>query len=606
MNLLDIKDPSFLKKLKIKELKALAQDIRDFLIENISKTGGHLASNLGVVELTIAIYYVFDIEDADIIFDVGHQSYVSKILTGRAKDFKTLRKFNGLSGYVSKEESEYDVWESGHSSTSISAASGFLVSSNKRPIVVIGDSSITNGVAFEGLNYLGQNKKYNPIIILNDNKMGISKSVGAMSKLFLHMRSGRRMNSKNVLTKILPNKIVSFCHRVKKSIKSLFQHDNIFEDFGFDYYGPYKGHDIKSLIKLFQRVKKDKEPLLIHILTEKGHGYDYAENNPEEYHGVSPFDIKTGKPLNNHDGEISYSEVCANYLLQKRKNNEFFVITPAMSQGACLKQFSEIYPDSFIDVGIAEENAAVMSSAISQKGKEVVLLMYSTFSQRAFDYFLNDIARNNTKVIIGIDRAGIVGEDGPTHQGLYDVSMFMMMPNFIVSMASNSKELVGLFNFAFKQDKPMVIRYPRRYVKDEDIDINYEVSLSWDILNEGNELIIIGYGDDIIRINNIVKNNNLDVMVVNARFIKPLDYDMLDKLFNMNKKIICFEQIIRSGTLFHQLLEYKEKKDYKSKIIPYSFDVDTVIKHGSINDVYDNYGLSDDDLLKMIKDNIKN
>ncbi len=606
MNLEDIKDPSFLKQLKIKELKALAQDIRNFLIENISKTGGHLASNLGVVELTIAIYYVFDKKDADIIFDVGHQSYVSKILTGRAKEFKTLRKFNGLSGYVSKEESEYDVWESGHSSTSISAASGFLVSSDKRPIVVIGDSSITNGVAFEGLNYLGQNKKYNPIIILNDNKMGISKSVGAMSKLFLHMRSGSRMNSKNILTKILPNKITVFCHQVKKSIKSLFQHDNIFEDLGFDYFGPYKGHDIKALIKLFERVKKDKEPLLIHILTEKGYGYNLSLNDPESFHGVSPFDINTGKPLNEHKGETSYSEVCAKYLLQKREEKDFFVITPAMKQGACLEEFCKKYPSSFIDVGIAEENAAVMASAISQKNKEVVLLMYSTFSQRAFDYFLNDIARTNTKVIIGMDRSGIVGEDGPTHQGLYDVSMFMMMPNFIVSMASTSKELVGLFNFAFEQNKPIVIRYPKRYVKDEIIDPNYKISLSWDILNEGKDLIIISYGDDIIRINNIVKNNNLDVMVVNARFIKPLDNNMLDKLFKMNKKIICFEQIIRSGTLFHQILEYKEKMNYESKIIPYSFDTDTIVVHGSIDDVYKHYHFSDQDILKLIGDNIKN
>ena len=513
-DLYSIKDPSFIKDLSVKELKVLAQEIRDFLIEHISKTGGHLSSNLGVVEITLAMYYVFDAEECEFLFDVGHQSYVHKILTGRAKEFDNLRQFGGISGYISKEESKYDIWESGHSSTSISAASGLLLSDkSKKPIVLIGDSSINNGVAFEGLNYLVQIKNGSmPIILLNDNKMGISRSVGALTKVFQNMRSTKFVrHSKSFMQKILPNFLVGFSHRIKTSVKALFQHDNIFEDMGYDYYGPYYGNKIEVLIKLFRRVKNNRHPVVLHLLTQKGRGYKPSEEDTQgSYHGVPPFDIKTGKPLNNHEGMISYSLGVSNYLTEKRRKHEFFVITPAMKTGAQLEGFAKEFPDSLIDVGIAEEHAAVMSCGIALNKKDVVLLMYSTFAQRAYDQFLNDISRQDLKVIIGIDRAGIVGEDGVTHQGLYDVSMFMAMPNIVVTMPRSLQEAVGLFNYAFTQNHPFVIRYPRLNVKDEKIDYDYVSDLSWDILNEGKKKIAIGYGDDINRIQKVVKDNNLD------------------------------------------------------------------------------------------------
>ena len=608
IDLESIKDPSFIKDLSMKELYELCDQIRDFLIKNISVTGGHLSSNLGVIELTVAMYYVFDCEHDEFIFDVGHQSYVHKILTGRAKDFKTLRQYNGLSGYIKRSESKYDIWESGHSSTSISAAAGLMISDeSKRPVVVIGDASISNGVAFEGLNYLGQIKKKCPIIIFNDNKMGISKSVGALTKTFLRLRSTKVVRGlKSGFQKILPNPLIRFGHQIKKSIKGLIQQDNMFEDLGFDYYGPYYGNKLKSIIRLFERVKKNKDPVVLHLLTQKGNGYEPSENDTEgSFHGVGPFDIATGKELNVDTGKISYSEAIANYLVDKREKEQFFVITPAMKNGAYLKEFADKYNKDFIDVGIAEEHAAVMSAGIALHNKKVVLLMYSTFAQRAYDQILNDISRQNLKVIIGIDRAGIVGEDGETHQGLYDISMFMAMPNIIVTSPRSIQEAIGLFNYAFTVDKPIVIRYPKLSEPREAFDYNNLVDLSWEILNEGNKGVVIGYGADIERINIIVKNNSLNVTVIDAKCIKPCDNNMLKKMFDLNQDILVVEQIISSGTLYDKVLEYKEENNYNSKIYKHSFNSDTIIPHGNKKDIYEAYGFSDEELLNKIKESFK-
>ena len=608
IDLESIKDPSFIKDLSIKELYELCDQIRQFLIENISHTGGHLSSNLGVVELTVAMYYVFDCNTDEFLFDVGHQSYVHKILTGRASEFKTLRQYNGLSGFIKRSESKYDIWESGHSSTSISAAAGLMVSDeNKRPIVVIGDTSISNGVAFEGLNYLGQIKNRCPIIILNDNKMGISKSVGALTKTFLRLRSTKFMRMmKSGFQKILPNPLIRLGHQIKKSFKGLIQQDNMFEDMGFDYYGPYYGNKLKSVIRLFERVKKNKDPVVLHLLTKKGMGYEPSENDTEgSFHGVGPFDPKTGKELNVDKSLISYSEAVANYLTAKREKEQFFVITPAMKNGAYLNEFANKYENDFIDVGIAEEHAAVMSAGIALHDKKVVLLMYSTFAQRAYDYILNDISRQNLKVIIGIDRAGIVGEDGETHQGLYDVSMFMSMPNIIVTMPKDIQEAIGLYNFAFTANHPIVIRYPKSSGQRIDFDYDYICDLSWEKLNEGNDGIIIGYGEDIETIESIVKNNQLDLTVINARSIKPCDYNMLDDAFSLNKPILVVEQVISSGTLYDKVLEYKEEKSYNSKLYKYSFDSNTIIPHGKKKEVLDAYGFSYDKFLNKINEIFK-
>ncbi len=587
------------------ELKELAKDIRNFLIENISKTGGHLSSNLGVVELTIALYYVFDADVTDLLFDVGHQSYIHKILTGRAKDFPSLRRYGGLSGYICRDESKYDVWESGHSSTSISALSGLMLKDNgRRQIAIIGDSSMMNGVALEGLNFLGQIKDKNPIIILNDNKMGISRSVGALSNVFSKLRgTGFYIHLKAFCNRIFPRHFNNVCHQLKRGLKGLIQRDNIFEDMGFDYYGPYDGNNLSALISILNRIKERNEPVVLHVLTKKGKGYSPSEEDTEgDFHGVSPFDIKTGKPLNCDKTMISYSKVVANYLVEKRKKIEFKVITPAMKSGAKLLEFADLYPNDFYDVGIAEEHAAVMSAGLALAKENVVLLMYSTFSQRAFDEILNDIARSDLKVIIGIDRAGIVGEDGATHQGVYDVAMFMAMPNIIITMPKDVEETYELFNYAFSQNHPIVIRYPRGSVKnDSNIDFTKACNFEWTILNKGNKGIVISYGPDVVRIDEIVKKNNLDVMVVNARFIKPMDINLLKSLFELNIPILVVEQIVRSGTLYHNILEFKEENNFSSKVYTHSFDSNIIIPFGHINEVYEHYNFSDNALLEDIK-----
>ena len=608
IDLLSIKDPSFIKDLSIKELNELCSEIRKFLIENISKTGGHLSSNLGVVELTVAMHYVFDMSNYDFLFDVGHQSYVHKILTGIAKDFVNLRKFHGLAPFVSREESKYDIWESGHSSTTISAASGLAISGDKTPVVLIGDLSIQSGVAFEGINYLGQNncKKF-PIIILNDNDMGISKSVGSFRNAFTKLRSTKlNRGLKSFNQKVLPNGLHSALHKCKRGIKRLIKRENLFEELGFDYYGPYKGHNIKLLIKLFKRSKNTKRPLVIHILTKKGMGYKYCEEDEEGiYHSVAPFDIATGKQTVDNN-KISYSNVISNYLFEKRKNHEFFVITQAMKLGSALTDFANNYNESFIDVGIQEEHAAVMAAGIALNKKDVVLLMYSTFSQRAYDELLNDISRQDLKVIIGLDRSGIVFEDGVTHQGIYDVSMMMHMPNIIITMPKDFKEAIGLFNYAFNQTHPFVIRYPKLKDLKQKLDNNYICDLNWEILNEGKKGIIISYGPDVLRINNVILENKLDLMVINARSLKPIDINMLNTLFKKNKDILVVEQVVSNGTLYDKILEYKEDNDFtKSKIYKHSFTPDTLITHGKINDVYEAYGFSDSKLLEKIKEVFK-
>ncbi len=605
INLEDIKDPSFVKDLSVKELKELAEQIRKFLIENISKTGGHLSSNLGIVELTIAMFYVFDPEKDKFLYDVGHQSYVHKILTGRAKDFKTLRTLNGLSGYINRNESKYDVWESGHSSTTISAASGMIVagSNDERVIALIGDSSIMNGVALEGLNFLGQLKDKRPIIILNDNKMGISKSVGALTKALERIRGSRTYTAlKRFFNLITPTFLSRFYHQIKRGIKGFIQRDNIFEEMGFNYYGPYAGNNLKYCIKMMKKIKESKEPVVIHFITKKGKGYAPSENDVEgDFHGVGPFDIETGIQYKK-ENQLSYSKLVADFLCEKRKEEQFYVVTPAMKAGSKLGEFAKLYPNDFFDVGIAEEHAADMAAGIALQNKKVVLLLYATFAQRAYDMLLNDISRQNLKVIIGIDRAGVVGEDGATHQGIYDVAFLNSMPNIKVLMPKDDIETIGLFNYAFNHlNSPIVIRYPRASFNINEYDYKYECSPVWEQIKEGSKANVISFGPDVLRIANL----DLDINVYNARSIKPIDKEALKNIFNNNLPIFVVEQCVSSGTLYDKVLNVKEEFDFKSKVYPLSFTPDTIIKHGKINDVLAEYGFSDDEIKNFILEKIQ-
>ena len=603
INLEEIKDPSFIKKLSVKELKELAVEIRKFLIDNISKTGGHLSSNLGVVELTIAMYYVFDPEKDKFLFDVGHQSYVHKILTGRAKDFKTLRQIDGLSGYINRKESKYDVWESGHSSTTISAASGMIVAGkdDERIIAFIGDCAIMNGVALEGLNFLGQLKQKRPII--NDNKMGISKSVGALTKALERIRGSKfYVFLKKVFNFITPTFLSRFYHQIKRGIKGFIQRDNIFEEMGFNYYGPYAGNNLKYCIKMLKKIKESKEPVVIHFTTKKGKGYAPSENDTVgDFHGVGPFDVETGIQYKKENQE-SYSKLVADFLCERRKQEQFYVVTPAMKSGSKLEEFAKLYPNDFFDVGIAEEHAADMAAGIALQNKKVVLLLYATFAQRAYDMLLNDIARQNLKVIIGIDRAGVVGEDGPTHQGVYDVSMLSAMPNVKIFMPKDDKETIGLFNYAFNHlDSPIVIRYPRASFNKNNYDYTYECNPSWELLKQGKKANVISFGPDVERITNI----DLDINVYNAKSIKPIDLDTLKTIFENELPIFVVEQVVASGTLYDKILNVKEEYGYKSKVYSISFKPDTIITFGSINDVLARYGFSNDEIKEFIESKLK-
>lgn len=609
INLEEIENPSFLSELKKKELQCLSEDIRSFIIENVSRTGGHLSSNLGTVELEIALHYVFNGPNDKLIFDVGHQSYTHKILTGRAKGFKSLRQFGGLSGYPSYKESSYDAWESGHSSTSISALEGYLIAQKNgkdvgRCVAIIGDSAISNGVAFSALNNLASHKYDTaPIIILNDNGMGISKTVGGLTSRLQRARGNRFLRGiKRGISAITIPPLRRLFHSMNRGFKS-FTSTSIFGDMGYDYYGPYNGHDLKSLIKELKRVKKTNRPVIVHVLTKKGYGYAPAENDTAgKYHGVGRFDLKTGEIISTKvDGEYSYTDIVLDTLYKLRETKEFTIIDPAMVLGSDIEKFQKKYPNSIMDVGISEEHGAVLAAAISKGGCKAVALYYSTFLQRAYDEILNDIARQNRDVVIGIDRCGIVGEDGSTHQGIYDISMLSGMPNMTICMGMNGKETRGLLKYALEANSPVAVRYPKKtdFVNLEN-DI-MPITRTWTKVHDGNIGICITYGPDVTRIKDIIIDNKLSIMLINARFIKPIDEAMLDELFETGRPIFVYEQVVKSGSLYEKITEFKNRNSKISRVSAININEDTIVEHGAINDVMNAYGLGDEDILRELK-----
>lgn len=608
INLEEIKSPNFLLELNKKELNILANDIRKFIIKKVSKTGGHLSSNLGVVELTIALHLVFNSINDKIIFDVGHQTYTHKILTGRASSFDTLRQTDGLSGFINYKESNYDVWESGHSSTSLSALDGFLKAKDMgadigRCVAVIGDASIASGNSFEALNHLANNKT-SPIIILNDNKMGISKSVGSLNNRLGALRGNKVIRGlKSFFRAITIYPIRKLFHKLFKSLKSFLQQDNIFETLGYDYFGPIDGNNINALVKEFNRVKKLNVPCVIHVVTKKGKGLEYAENDEEgKYHSIGAFDIKTGKPSNERLwGEYSYTEVVLDTLYKERKNKEFVIIDSAMTLGSVIDKFSKEFPNSFIEVGILEEHASILAASLALNGVRPVLLYYSTFMQRAYDEILNDISRQNLDVVICIDRCGIVAHDGSTHQGIYDIAMLNMMPNMKICMGYNAKETKALIKYALNSRGPIALRYPKDYdFLNLDSDIP-DITEEWKEAYFGTSCICITYGPDVTRIKNLIIDNSLNVLLINARFIKPLDYKMLDYLFSLNLPILVYEQVVKSGSLFTNILAYASKVSKSPIIKGIYIDDDVIIKHGDKESLLNIYGLGDDKIVEGLK-----
>lgn len=605
----DIKNPQFLKKYNSEELNELCQDIRKFIIDNLAKTGGHLASNLGAVELTVALHYVFNSPVDKLIFDVGHQSYTHKILTGRADKFTTLRQFGGISGYQKRCESEHDPFEAGHSSTSIAAALGFAyardLNKEKNDVVaIIGDGALTGGLAFEALNNI-DTLKSKVIIVLNDNTMSISENVGGLSKFLKKIRISNsydraKESYKGVLSKTaIGNKIYNVTHSVKERFKKRIN-DNIFTNLNIDYLGPIDGHNIEELIKAFKKAKKSKKSILIHVITKKGKGYKPAEENSSAWHGVGNYDVKSGQQKKS--SITSISEIVSNTVHEfMEKDKDIVTITPAMIGGSKLEKIFTDFPERSIDTGITESFATTLACAISLNNKKVFLPIYSSFLQRAYDNINHDIARMNAHVVIGIDRAGLVGEDGDTHHGVFDISFLNSIPNMVICMGKDNEEIRNLLYTGFyKQKNPFCIRYERANLEFNQTKLQEIKVGTWEYLQKIKNCknTIISYGTDVKELYTYFKDKKVNI--INARYIKPIDKDMLKELINTHQKIYIYETNIKTNSLGTNILEYFNHKEATNKIKLTGID-NKYINHGKIKDLKKNANLDLEYIVEDIK-----
>ncbi|MCI8616700.1 MAG: 1-deoxy-D-xylulose-5-phosphate synthase [Clostridia bacterium] len=595
-----INSPEDLKKLNIEEKNKLAQEIREYVLQVVSENGGHLASNLGVVELTLALHSVFNMPKDKIIWDVGHQSYVHKIITGRREEFKTIRKLDGLSGFPKINESEYDDFDTGHSSTSISAALGMarardLKGDNNQVIAIIGDGALTGGMALEALNDAGYSQT-KMMVILNDNEMSISKNVGGLNLFLSKLRTKKLYKKSNISAKKVLNNvpaigkpIVKVVQRIKRSIKQLVIPKMFFEDIGFTYLGPVDGHNIEQLENILKLSKQVERPVLIHVLTKKGKGYKIAEENPDRFHATSPFDIETGKTKK--EKKSDYSKVFGEKLVNLAKNNEKIVaITASMKDGTGLTKFAKEFPERFFDIGIAEQHAVTMAAGMAKEGMIPFVPIYSSFYQRAYDQVIHDVAIQNLPVIMCIDRAGLVGQDGETHQGLLDMAFFRLVPNLTIMAPKDFKELEEMMEFAITLKRPVVIRYPRG---GEDTSIKFENQEKIElgkaqILKEGKDVSIIAIGNKVAKAMKMAKHyeiEGLDAEVINARFLKPLDVETIKKSIEKTKKVITIEdgtKINGLGTAIKELIIDENLKDVEIQELSLP---DEFIRHGTVEEL---------------------
>jgi len=614
-----IQSPLDIRNASIPELTKLADEIRHFLLENVSKTGGHLASNLGVVELTLAIHHVFESPKDRIIWDVGHQSYVHKIITGRKDVFHTLRQYQGLSGFPKRNESEHDIFDTGHSSTSISAGLGIakardLKKENYSVISVIGDGALTGGMALEALNHAGQcNTDF--IVILNDNEMSISENVGGFSKYLNRLRTAPmyfkvKDDIENLLNKI-PRVGKTVCRtagKAKDSLKYFLLPSIFFEELGFTYLGPIDGHDIKQLKTVLLQAKSIKGPVFIHVKTKKGKGYKYAENNPHKFHGIGPFDVATGKPLQSKKSKPSYSQVFGNTLMEIAEKDERVVaITAAMPDGTGLTDFAIHYPDRFFDVGIAEQHAVTFAAGLAVNGLKPVFPVYSTFLQRAYDQIVHDVCLQNLPVVFCIDRAGLVGNDGETHHGLFDISFLSHIPNMTIMAPKDGKELVEMLKYAIAYDYgPVAIRYPKGQIDDfSEVSTDYRIDdKKAEILLEGKEVLLIAIGKMVkfaYEVAKKLKDFQIDAAVINARFIKPLDEETILSRCLHAKHIITLEDHAVKGGFGSQVLELLHKNKIAHKNLTILGLPDKFIEHGSNEELFKQYGLNTESIVKRIQ-----
>ncbi|MEW9123617.1 MAG: 1-deoxy-D-xylulose-5-phosphate synthase [Thermotaleaceae bacterium] len=614
---------SDIKKLNDQDLHHLASEIRTFLIENISKTGGHLASNLGIVELTLALHYIFDSPKDKIIWDVGHQAYVHKILTGRKELFHTLRTYKGLSGFPKRCESEHDILDTGHSSTSISAGYGIarardLKKEKYSVISVIGDGALTGGMAFEALNHAGHSNT-NFIVILNDNEMSISQNVGGLSRYLNRLRTDPvyykvKDDVESLLVKIpaIGKAVFKTAEKAKDSIKYFFVPGVLFEELGFTYLGPVDGHDIKELKVVLERAKSIKGPVFIHTLTKKGRGYSFAEKNPDKFHGISSFDVKTGDSLSKSNGNPTYSAIVGKTLVELGKEYpQLVAITAAMPSGTGLTEFANSYPNRFFDVGIAEQHAVTFAAGLALNGMKPFFPVYSTFLQRAYDQIVHDICLQNLPVVFCIDRSGLVGNDGETHHGVFDISFLSHIPNLTLMAPKDGKELVEMLRYSVSCEGPVAIRYPRGESDDfSSISKDYEVNeLRSEILLDGKDVLIIAIGNMVrtaYDASQLLKKENINCQVINSRMIKPLDENTLLKEAERFSHIITLEDHVAANGFGVQVLDLFNRNhcmDRKRlKIIGYP---DKFIEHGDVDVLFQNYQLDVNSLTNIIRDLVK-
>jgi len=625
MDLTTIKNPSFLKNKSIEELELLSEEIRKFLIQQLSETGGHIAPNLGVVELTIALHKVFDSPKDKFLWDVGHQSYVHKILTGRANEFSTLRQFKGLCGFPKRIESEHDVWETGHSSTSLSAAMGMAIARDikktKEYIVpIIGDGALTGGMALEAMNHIGHEQK-DVIVILNDNEMSIAPNVGALHSILGRLRTtGKYRWAKGELEGVIKkipgigDKLSSTSKKLKDSLKYLVTQGMFFEEMGFTYFGPVDGHNYEDLFETLEYAKKTKGPVLVHVLTKKGKGYKPAESDDiGTWHGTGPYKVESGKLIKPDKAPPAWSKLVSDTVLKLALKDERIVaITPAMPVGSKLENFQAQLPDRIFDVGIAEQHAATVAAGLATQGMKPFLAIYSTFLQRAYDQVLHDICRQNLNVFIGIDRAGLVGADGETHQGVFDIAFLRHIPNLVLMMPKDENEGQHMVNTAIKYDDgPIALRFPRGNGIGVQMDDQLkEIPIgSWEVLREGSDAVILTFGTTIkmaLDAAEKLEKENISVKVVNARFIKPMDTAMLNDIFKNGKPILTIEEAMLQGGFGSAVLEFASDHNYQNVRVDRIGIPDLYVEHGDVDKLLDEIHLTMEESVKKIREMVCN
>ncbi len=611
-----IQNPNDIKNIDPKDYDELAAEIRQFLIEKISVNGGHLGSNLGAVELTMALHLSLDLPKDKIIWDVGHQSYTHKLLTGRREGFENLRKFGGMSGFPKRKESDCDCFDTGHSSTSISAGLGLVKAreiqgTDETIVSVIGDGSLTGGMAYEALNNASR-MDTNFIIILNDNNMSISENVGGVSKYLNNIRT--RENYQNLkdsiyyplLDKKYGQPIIDFVRKTKNSIKQLVVPGMFFEDMGIKYLGPVDGHDIKGLMTVIKEAKRCETAVLVHVITEKGRGYDPAIRHPARFHGAEPFDIETGLPKKKKD-KANYTDVFSTVMVKLGARNEKVVaITAAMPDGTGLKRFHNVYPDRFFDVGIAEQHAVTFAAGLAAGGLIPIVAVYSSFLQRAYDQILHDVCIQNLPVVFAIDRAGLVGSDGETHQGIFDLSFLSSIPNMHVMAPKNKWELSDMMKFAVASNVPIAVRYPRGEAYDGLKEYRQPVEMGKSEVifkSENAKVALFALGSMVktaIEVKEKLNEKNIDVTVVNARFAKPIDTDMIDELANNYECIVTMEENVANGGLGDKVLEHLNETKADVKVIQIAIP-DEYVEHGNVSLLHKEVGIDADSIVEKIE-----